>query len=64
MYLNKLVIVLFLLLGGWSSEEPSDKAQDLVDAAIEYHGSEILAHSIVDFNFRGHAYHVKAFFER
>jgi len=59
MYQSNLFIVLILLLGLWSPDQSSDKAQELIDAAIAAHGSDLLVHSVVDFNFRGHSYHVE-----
>ena len=59
MYQSKLFVVLILGLGFLWTNTEEDKAQELVDAAIEAHGSQNLVHSIVDFNFRGHSYQVK-----
>jgi len=39
-------------------QNQADKAQEIVDAAIEVHGSEKLRHSVVEFVFRDHQYHV------
>lgn len=59
MYQSKLFGTLILLFSVLWTDGSSDKAQELVDAAIEEHGSQNLVRSIVDFNFRGQAYHVK-----